>query len=64
MKESQKWTSKHARVNACVYEAVTADGMSEKGLFANLEYPAESEYPAAATGGGMELPKSLGFKAN
>ena len=47
-----------------MYEADTADGMSEKGLFANLEYPAESEYPAAATGGGMELPKSLGFKAN
>lgn len=41
------WTSKHGSVVTTVYEGVSADGMNEKGLVANMLYLAESEYPAA-----------------
>ncbi len=44
---SMKWTARYGSVITSVYEAVTSDGMNEKGLVANLLYLAESEYPAA-----------------
>jgi penicillin V acylase-like amidase (Ntn superfamily) len=39
------WQSLYGSVVASVYEGVTADGMNEKGLVANILYLAESEYP-------------------
>jgi penicillin V acylase-like amidase (Ntn superfamily) len=40
-----RWTSKYGSVVASVYEAGTADGMSEKGIVANLMFLVESESP-------------------
>jgi choloylglycine hydrolase len=42
---SLSWTSNYGSLVASVYEGVTADGMNEEGLVANLLYLAESEYP-------------------
>jgi choloylglycine hydrolase len=44
---SLAWTSKYGSVAATVYEAGTADGLNEKGLVANMQYLAESQYPPA-----------------
>jgi len=39
-----KWTSTYGSVITSIYEGITADGMNEKGLVANLLYLAESKY--------------------
>lgn len=41
------WTSTYGSVVTTVYEGVSADGMNEAGLVANMLYLAESEYPPA-----------------
>lgn len=43
---SLEWTSKYGSVIASAYDISSADGMNEKGLVANLNWLAESEYPA------------------
>lgn len=42
---SIEWTSKYGSVIASAYDISSADGMNEKGLVANLNWLAESEYP-------------------
>ena len=44
------WKSKYGSVVTTVYEGVSADGMNEKGLVANMLYLAESEYPPEVAG--------------
>jgi choloylglycine hydrolase len=44
------WKSKYGSVVTTVYEGVSADGMNEKGLVANMLYLAESEYPPVVAG--------------
>jgi penicillin V acylase-like amidase (Ntn superfamily) len=39
-----KWTSKYGSVVGAIWNAVSADGMNEAGLVANLQYLAESNY--------------------
>lgn len=39
-----KWTSKYGSVIAAGYDAVTGDGMNEKGLVANMLWLSESRY--------------------
>lgn len=41
---SLKWTSKYGSVVAVGYNSVTADGMNEKGLVANLLWLSEAKY--------------------
>jgi len=55
---SIRWTSKYGSVVASAFEAVTADGMNEKGLVANLLYLAESEYVQPSPGD-RRLPMSI-----
>ena len=55
---SIRWTSKYGSVVASAFEAVTADGMNEKGLVANLLYLAESEYVQPLPGD-RRLPMSI-----
>ena len=55
---SIRWTSKYGSVVASAFEAVTADGMNEKGLVANLLYLAESEY-VQPWPGDRRLPMSI-----
>ena len=55
---SIRWTSKYGSVVASAFEAVTADGMNEKGLVANLLYLAESEYVQPLPGD-KRLPMSI-----
>ncbi|MCB0726376.1 MAG: linear amide C-N hydrolase [Ignavibacteriae bacterium] len=40
-----EWTSKYGSVIASAYDISSTDGMNEKGLVANLNWLAESEYP-------------------
>jgi len=42
------WTSKYGSVVTTIFEGVSADGMNEAGLVANMLYLAESEYPPQA----------------
>lgn len=44
------WKSKYGSVVTTVYEGVSADGMNEKGLVANMLYLAESKYPPKVAG--------------
>lgn len=44
------WKSRYGTVVTTIYEGVSADGMNEKGLVANMLYLAESKYPAATAG--------------
>jgi penicillin V acylase-like amidase (Ntn superfamily) len=44
---SIEWTSRHGSIAAVVWGSVTADGLNERGLSANLLYLAESQYPSA-----------------
>jgi penicillin V acylase-like amidase (Ntn superfamily) len=44
------WTSKYGSVVTTVYEGVSADGMNDAGLVANMLYLAESEYPPKVAG--------------
>lgn len=44
------WTSKYGSLVTTLYEAVSADGMNEKGLVVNLLYLPESKYPEAVPG--------------
>ena len=53
-----RWTSKHGSVVATAFDAVTADGMNEKGLVANLLYLAEADYVKPAPGD-KRLPLSV-----
>ena len=55
---SIRWTSKYGSVVASAFEAVTADGINEKGLVANLLYLAESEYVQPSPGD-RRLPMSI-----
>ena len=41
------WTSRYGSVVTTIYESVSADGMNEKGLVANMLYLAEAKYPVA-----------------
>lgn len=43
---SIKWVSKYGSVVTSTWDIVTADGMNEKGLVANMLWLANSEYPA------------------
>ena len=43
-KKTLNWTSKYGSVVAVGYNAVTADGMNEKGLVANLLWLSEAKY--------------------
>ncbi len=42
---SLSWTSKYGSVITSAFDIATCDGMNEKGLVANLNWLAESEYP-------------------
>jgi penicillin V acylase-like amidase (Ntn superfamily) len=42
---STRWISKYGSVGVAVWDVGIADGMNEKGLFANLLYLVETEYP-------------------
>ncbi|MBK8553891.1 MAG: linear amide C-N hydrolase [Ignavibacteria bacterium] len=42
---SLEWTSKYGSVIASGFDISSSDGMNEKGLLANLNWLAESEYP-------------------
>ena len=53
-----RWTSKYGSVVATAFDAVTADGMNEKGLVANLLYLAEADYVKPAPGD-KRLPLSV-----
>ena len=44
------WKSRYGSVVTTVYEGVSADGLNEKGLVANMLYLAESEYPPEVAG--------------
>ncbi len=44
------WKSRYGSVVTTVYESVSADGLNEKGLVANMLYLAESEYPPEVVG--------------
>jgi penicillin V acylase-like amidase (Ntn superfamily) len=48
--KSVRWTSKYGSVVASAFEAVTADGMNEQGLVANLLNHADSAYPKTVDG--------------
>jgi len=50
---SLTWASRHGSVAAVVWGAVTADGLNEHGLSANLLYLAESRYPSPAQAGDL-----------
>ncbi len=51
---SVKWTSRYGSVIASAWDIATADGMSEKGLVANVLWLAESEYPRFDPQGGKQ----------
>jgi penicillin V acylase-like amidase (Ntn superfamily) len=53
------WKSKYGSVVTTVYEGISADGMNEAGLVANMLYLAESQYePARANDNRPTLPNS------
>lgn len=53
-----RWTSKYGSIVASAFDAVTVDGMNEKGLVANLLYLAEAQYVKPSSGD-RRLPLSI-----
>jgi penicillin V acylase-like amidase (Ntn superfamily) len=46
---SMQWTSKYGSVGAGVWDIAIADGMNERGLFANMQYLPEAKYPTSSS---------------